>query len=196
MLDSGELEEPHRTLVTRTGTSARRMNQMVLDLLDFTRTRFGDDIRIVRRETDARKIVHQVISEVEATYPSSRVHLETGGDLHGEWDGDRLTQALVNLVANAAQHGSDRSPVTVVARGLDTEVVITVHNDGPVIPPDEVAQIFQAMKHAGGGSGRDRRHLGLGLYIVDKLVAAHGGSVQVQSSVPEGTTFTVRLPRR
>lgn len=196
MLDTGELEEPNRTLVQRMGTSARRMNQMVLDLLDFTRTRFGDRIPIVRVETDARKVVHDVIAEVAATYPSVSVHVETSGDLHGTWDGDRLTQALINLVANAAQHGSDKSPIMVVARGLDREVEIAVRNEGPVIPSDEFEQIFEAMKHSRGDSSRDRRHLGLGLYIVDRIVDAHGGAIDVESTKQTGTTFTVRLPRR
>ncbi len=195
MLDNGELEEPNRTLVLRVGTSARRMNQMVLDLLDFTRTRFGDSIPIVRSEVDARKVVHDVVAEVAATYPNARVRVETSGDLHGSWDGDRLTQALINLIANAAQHGSDKAPIMVEAHGHDREVEILVQNEGPEIPADQVGQIFEAMKHTGGGSSRDRRHLGLGLYIVDKIVDAHGGSVDVKSSKQDGTTFTVRLPR-
>ena len=195
MLDNGELEEPNRTLVQRIETSARRMNQMVLDLLDFTRTRFGDSIPIVRTGTDARKVIHDVIAEVAATYPSARVQVETSGDLHGSWDGDRLTQALINLISNAAQHGSDKSPITVTARGLDREMEIAVHNDGPAIPPDQLGRIFQAMKHSRGHSAPDRRHLGLGLYIVDKIVAAHGGSIDVESSKHSGTMFTLRLPR-
>jgi signal transduction histidine kinase len=196
MVDNGELREPNVTLVQRIGTSARRMNQMVLDLLDFTRTRFGDSMPVVRSEVDARRVMHDVIAEVAATYPSARVHLETSGDLHGRWDGDRLTQAMTNLIANAAQLGFDKSPIVVVARGLDHEVEITVQNEGPVIPRDQVGQIFQAMKHTKADATRDRRHLGLGLYIVDKVVEAHGGSVDVQSSKDRGTTFTLRLPRR
>lgn len=195
MIESGELEEPNRTLVQRIGTSARRMNQMVVDLLDYTRTRFGDSIPIVRGQTDARKVVHDVISEVAATYPSVRVHLETSGNLHGLWDGDRLTQALINLIANAAQHGSDKSPIRVVARGREREIEIAVQNEGPVIPQDQVGRLFQPMKQSSDSANRDRRHLGLGLYIVDKIVHAHGGSIDVQSSKGAGTTFTVRLPR-
>ena len=70
-----------------------------------------------------------------------------------------------------------------------------MQNEGPAIPPDELGGIFQAMKRNGSGRSRDRRHLGLGLFIVDKIVDAHGGSIDVQSSKQAGTTFTVRLPR-
>ena len=195
MLDADELREPYLTLVTRVATSARRMNQMVADLLEFTRTRFGDSIPIVRAETDVRKILHDVVSEVAATYPSSTLQIETTGELVGRWDPDRLTQALTNLVGNAVQHGSEKSPIKVAARGEPNEVVISVHNEGPAIPKKELAQIFEAMKHDRVDGARDRRHLGLGLYIVDKIVAAHGGSIDVRSSRERGTTFTVHLPR-
>jgi signal transduction histidine kinase len=195
MLDTDDLREPYLTLVTRVASSARRMNQMVADLLEFTRTRFGDSIPIVRTETDVRKILHDVVSEVTATYPSSTLQIETTGELLGQWDPDRLTQALTNLVGNAVHHGSERSPIRVAARGEPNEVVISVHNEGPAIPKTQLRQIFQAMKHARPDGARDRRHLGLGLYIVDKIVAAHGGSIDVRSSRAQGTTFTVHLPR-
>jgi signal transduction histidine kinase len=195
MLDDGELHEPNLTLVTRVSTSARRMNQMVLDLLDFTRTRFGDTIPVIPTDMDARKMVHDVVAEIATMYPSSTVHVETSGDLRGRWDQDRLAQALSNLIANAVQHGSERSTINVAAHGFPTEVTISVTNHGPVIPESEVPEIFQAMKQSRSHGARDRRHLGLGLYIVDKIVRAHLGSVAVQSSREHGTTFTMHLPR-
>jgi signal transduction histidine kinase len=195
MLDTGELTEPHVTLLGRVESSAARMNRMVLDLLDFTRTRFGDEIPLAPRPTDIRKLMNDVASEVAASHPASTLQLETRGDLRGEWDPERLTQMLTNLVSNAVQHGSDKSPIRVVARGEPTEVVISVHNDGPVIPQQQIAELFSPMKRGASGDRRERRHLGLGLYIVDKIVAAHGGSIEVHSSKDAGTTFSVYLPR-
>jgi signal transduction histidine kinase len=171
------------------------MNRMVLDLLDFTRTRFGDEIPLAPRPTDIRKLMNDVASEVAASHPASTLQLETRGDLRGEWDPERLTQMLTNLVSNAVQHGSDKSPIRVVARGEPTEVVISVHNDGPVIPQQQIAELFSPMKRGASSDRRERRHLGLGLYIVDKIVAAHGGSIKVHSSKDAGTTFSVYLPR-
>jgi signal transduction histidine kinase len=195
MVETGELDEPNATLVSRIATSARRMNQMVADLLDFTRTRFGDSIPIVRADTDVRRILHDVVTEVAASNPRSTLQVETAGDLRGQWDSARLTQVLTNLVANAVHHGSDKSPVKVVAHGERKEIVISVQNEGPVIPERDVAQLFAAMKHARDDGARDRRHLGLGLYIVDKIVTAHGGTIDVRSSREDGTSFTVHLPR-
>lgn len=193
MLDTSTLGGPDRTLVERIASSARRMNQMVLDLLDYTRARFGDSIPIVRSATDVRKVVQDVMAEVAASHPGADLRLDASGDLRGRLDPDRLTQALTNLVANAVQHGSAGSPIVIVARGLESDIEIAVRNRGPVIPKNEVGQIFQPMKHVRDGGAGD--HLGLGLYIVDRIVDAHGGSIDVRSSEAEGTTFTLRLPR-
>jgi signal transduction histidine kinase len=197
MLDVGALEEPNHTLVARALSSARRMNQMVLDLVEFTRTRLGDAIPVVRAEVDARRLVHDVVVEIAGSYPDSVVHVETSGDLTGQWDADRVTQALTNLVGNAVQHGSPGTPIRVVARGSADDVSLSVHNEGPTIPLEHQEAIFLEGRRVQRGAGEsDRRHQGLGLYIVERIVAAHGGSVSVSSSAATGTTFTMRLPRR
>jgi signal transduction histidine kinase len=197
MLDAGGLEEPNRTLITRASSSARRMNQMVLDLVEFTRTRLDDTIPVVRSAVDGLRLAHDVVVEIAAAYPDSIVQLETGGDLSGLWDADRLTQALTNLVANAVQHGAPGKPIRVTANGLAHEVVLSVHNEGPPIPVEQQEEIFEEGHRAAGRSAAtDRRHQGLGLYIVERIVASHGGNVSVRSSADAGTTFTIRLPRK
>jgi signal transduction histidine kinase len=118
------------------------------------------------------------------------------GDLRGAWDRERLLQALVNLVSNAVHHGAADRPIAVSAAGAADEVTIAVHNEGPPIESDRIDHLFDAMKAIEPGGVRDRRHLGLGLYIVDKIVAAHAGRIEVRSSKTEGTTFTMHLPRR
>ena len=125
------------------------------------------------------------------------MQVETGGDLSGAWDADRLTQALTNLVGNAVHHGAPGKPVRVSARGLVDEVTLSVHNDGTPIPAEQQAAIFQeGQRVVARPAAADRRHQGLGLYIVERIVAAHGGAVSVRSTSAEGTTFTIRLPRK
>lgn len=68
-------------------------------------------------------------------------------------------------------------------------------NEGVPIPPWELPTLFEPMRRAQQPGQPQRRGLGLGLYIVNHLVAAHGGTLQVESTVEQGTSFTVRLPR-
>lgn len=191
MADTGDRSEQDLKLVKTIERSGRRMKEMVSDLLDFARTRFGDTIPVDPHEMDVGRMLRDVVSEVGASHPKSMPQLETSGPLRGEWDRQRLTQAVTNLISNAVEHGSNSGPIKVAARGSDREVVITVQNEGPPIPRDRLSRIFEA----GTTSDPDRRHLGLGLYIVDRIVTAHGGTINVESSEGQGTAFTVRLPK-
>jgi signal transduction histidine kinase len=200
MLDTGELEEPHRTLVARIAGSAKRTVTMVGDLLDFTRSRLGGGIPIERVETSLGKIVRDVVNEISAANPSASIRVDTRGEQRGEWDAARLSQALGNVIGNAVQHGAAGTTVTVAIRGEGKEVAIAVHNRGAVISPEQLDGLFNPMKThrstrpvAGGGPTGS---LGLGLYIAERIISAHGGRIDVQSSEADGTTFTVYLPRR
>jgi two-component system sensor histidine kinase/response regulator len=100
---------------------------------------------------------------------------------------------LSNLVGNAVRHGNVTMSITVRLVASDPDVEISVHNGGH-IPEDLIPRLFQPFQ---SGVGRRTRAegLGLGLYIVQQIVIAHGGEVHVSSSPAEGTTFRIRLPR-
>lgn len=194
LLETAELSDAERTVITGMERSGRRMTELVKDLLDLALTRLGTGIPIERAQTDMGELLRDVVAEVKASRPESRIEIETSGALDGSWDRARLAQALINLVGNAVQHGSANAPIVVAANGDDRKTVtVSVTNQGPAIPRAQIGGLFDAMKGVSGS--RDRRHLGLGLYIVDKIVDAHGGSIDVRSSEAEGTTFAVTLPR-
>ncbi|HEX2080058.1 MAG TPA: sensor histidine kinase [Longimicrobium sp.] len=200
MLDTRELAEPHLTLTSRIVSSATRMNQMVGDLLDFTRSRLGGGIPIERAEMALGKVVHEVVDEISAAHPHRRLQVQARGEQRGEWDCERVSQALTNLIANAVQHGAEGTTVTVELRGDETEATIAIHNRGRPIPADQLDGIFNPMKAreapARAAAGGPTGSLGLGLYIAERIVTAHNGRIDVESSEAEGTTFTVHLPRR
>lgn len=198
MLDTNELEEPHLTLTTRILSATTRMNNMVGALLDFTRSRLGQGIPITPAVMNMGKLVHDVVNEVLAANPDRTIDVDARGALTGKWDAERMTQVLTNLLGNALEHGSPRGDVTVNVQGTDDEVKISVHNRGVAIPEDELDGIFNAMKHQSSmaKSNQPTANLGLGLYIADRIVEAHHGSIEVESSDEKGTTFTIHLPRQ
>jgi signal transduction histidine kinase len=200
MLETQELKEPHLTLTSRIASSSKRMNQMIGALLDFTRSRLGGGIPIVRAQMNMGKVVHDVVGEISAAHPDRTINIDARGALQGDWDCARMSQVLTNLIGNALEYGAGRTIATVAVQGDDNEVSIAIHNQGEAIPPDQLNGIFNPMKRKettadGAGSGSSG-NLGLGLYIADRIVNAHKGRIDVESSEDRGTTFTVHLPRR
>ena len=196
MLDTGELKEPHASLTARIARASRRMTCMVGDLLDLTRTRLGSGIPIVRKPMDLGREAEHAVEEIRAAHPDSIVQLNASGNTVGNWDSPRIGQVLANLLGNAVQHGAPKMKISLTVRGEATEVVLQVHNYGVPIPPAERAALFDPLKRiASGGEDAARGGLGLGLYIAERIVTAHGGSIAVESSDSGGTFFTARLPR-
>jgi len=199
MLETQELKEPHLTLTSRIASSSKRMNQMIGALLDFTRSRLGGGIPIVRADMNMGKVVHDVVGEISAAHPDRTIEVDARGALQGEWDCPRISQVLTNLIGNALEHGSDRTLVTADVHADDKEVTIAIHNKGGAIPTDLLNGIFNPMKRqetTGNAADGSSANLGLGLYIADRIVHAHKGRIDVKSSEERGTTFTVHLPRR
>jgi signal transduction histidine kinase len=200
MMEAGELKEPYHSLAARIVSSATRTMQMVGDLLDFTRSRLGGGIQVVRKKLHLGKLLHEAIDEISAAHPERSYHVDTRQEQEGEWDGPRLSQALTNLLGNAGEHAPPGTSVLVELAGTGDDVVITIHNMGAVIPSDQLDGLFNPMKSRKGPTSAAQRgptgNLGLGLYIAERIVHAHGGRIDVESSETGGTTFTVHLPRR
>jgi len=96
----------------------------------------------------------------------------------------------VNLVNNALAYGAPSTPIIVHVEGDEARAALRVHNEGDPIPADMLQHLFDPFTRGTKSAGS-----GLGLYIVHEIVAAHGGSIVVESTREKGTTFTVRLPR-
>ena len=196
LLGRGDLDEKQATNVGRIASSGRRAERMIRDLLDFTQARIGGGIPVKRSALlDLHALARQVVDEIRAAHPESEIRLEHFGDGLGQWDSDRIAQVLTNLVSNAIQYGSKGTPVRVESRGMSNALALSVHNQGPAIPQETRAVLFQPMRRGNEHARRGREGLGLGLFIVKQIVVAHAGVVDVQSSEAEGTTFTVTLPR-
>jgi signal transduction histidine kinase len=187
---------PQHKTAARILNAGTRMDGLIGDLVDFTRNRLGSGIPIVRSEMDMETICRQTVDEITAFHPRCAVNFKASGDLHGSWDSGRIGQAVSNLCGNAFQHGSENAPIDVAVRGEADHVVVAVHNKGHRIPKSRLHDIFNPFTQLEPGSTKpeDSRSVGLGLYIVQAIVIAHEGTIDVESN-ERGTTFTLRLPR-
>jgi sigma-B regulation protein RsbU (phosphoserine phosphatase) len=197
LLKSEELDERQRRNAIRILTSAERATRMIRDLLDFTQARQGGGIPLQRRPADLHELVHTVVDEMQPTHSDRPIQVEQSGDAAGEWDPDRLAQVITNLLGNALQYSPPDTPVTVTTRAGPEWVTVEIHNAGGPIAPEVLPRIFEPLERGGHQQpGRQGRSIGLGLFIVRHIVLAHGGTVSVRSTAEDGTTFTVRLPRK
>jgi len=177
----------------RVKRSAERMARMVSDLLDFTRIAATGGLPVDRRAVDLRGPVQEAVDETNVSHPGRIRLVLPGHAVEGTWDADRIEQVVTNLVTNALQYGEAKTAVHVELQDDDDQSVLSVHNQGPVIPQEDVPALFDPFKK--GQTGAHGAGLGLGLHIVYEVVKAHGGKIEVASDLERGTTFTARFPK-
>jgi signal transduction histidine kinase len=180
----------------RMKSSTRRMSRMIEQILDLTRSRLAGGLEVKPESMDLVATLSAIIDELRAANPSRRIDLRCAPTLTGSWDRDRLEQVFSNLIGNAINYGDAEKPVTVDVQEQDGAISVVVHNFGRPIPEALRVEIFSPFRRGERDSKTtETEGLGLGLYISSELVVAHGGAIDVQSTLAEGTTFRVRLPR-
>lgn len=185
---AGDDEVTQRT-VQRLKSAGLRMGRMIEQLMDFSRIRAGV-LQLQPQSADLGAVARAVIAELQPMHPQARIELSAEGDLQGRFDPDRMAQVLSNLVGNALQHGASGEPVLVALDGRERPWLrASVFNAGQ-LPAHLLGQLFDPFK----GSEHRSEGLGLGLYIVDQFVRAHGGEVSGRNTA-EGAVFEWRVPR-
>jgi hypothetical protein len=185
---------PESKAAQRILRSCEQLRQTLDALSDFTKVRLGMQLEIEREPADMGILCRQALDAFERAEPERKVRLGSDGDLSGHWDAKRMREAIGALIGNAARFASRGSTVSMQAdeHGAD-EVTVTVHGDGTPIDLETLRTIFDPVARI---ESEDATYagLGLGLFIVRKVVDAHGGHVKVDTD-GGGTTFTVVLPR-
>jgi signal transduction histidine kinase len=162
-------------------------------LLDVSRIRMNR-LTLVREEVDLVALIREVVERLGADISQSHctLALDLPAQLVGRWDRVRLEQVLMNLLSNAMKYGPDH-PIEVHLQGTPTECVLVIRDQGIGIAPEDQQRIFGRFER--GVSSRQYGGLGLGLWIVDQVVGALGGTINVDSQLGQGTAFTLKLPR-
>jgi signal transduction histidine kinase len=187
-LESSRAEYTH-ILVTIKDEIAR-LNTLVSNFLSY-----GRPSRLKLRELDARRLIEEVISLVQAQAEQQGVKLavqegpESCGDHHLRADAEQIKTCFSNLIINAVQAMPDGGRLTVTLKARESDLEIIFADTGCGIAPEALEQIFEpyySTKETG---------IGLGLPLTRKLIEDHGGSITVTSEIGVGTTFIITLPR-
>lgn len=172
--------------------AVEHMERLIRDLLDLAGLQAGQ-LRIACEAREVGDILRETLELLTAVAQERDVSLIANVDspLLAWCDRERIVQVLSNLIGNATKFSAEGGTVTVEARPLGTDVVLSVADTGPGIAPENLPHIFDQFWQA------ERRvdGLGLGLSIAKALVEAHGGRLWVESTVGHGTTFFFTLPQ-
>jgi signal transduction histidine kinase len=170
-----------------------RLASLVGDVLDTSRLEAGT-FSYRFEDVDLARLVEDAVDAATLAQQDVRIVASTSGRLPSiRGDTVRLRQVLGNLIDNAVKYSPEKGEVRVSAAVADGRVLISVRDDGPGIPPEQQARIFEKFERADvpGGS---KPGTGLGLFIARSIAEAHGGSLDVSSSPREGATFVLVLP--
>jgi len=177
----------------RASQSSERLGNLVGSLLDASRIATGR-FALGLKQFD---LVENAAGIVEALRPAaalvgSELSLDGEPAVVGVWDPLRVEQVLTNLLSNAIKYGAGAAIEVSVRRHAD-EVTMEVRDHGPGIPETHIGRLFQRFER-GTASARNYGGLGLGLYLIQEIVQAHGGSVAAENAEGGGARFRVRLP--
>ncbi len=173
-------------------TSAKRMNSMILDLVDSARAESAQ-LRLDKEPLMLSAFLFDLLDRSRGAMAVSRIRAEIPDDLDlVEADPNRLERILTNLLSNALKYSDPESEVLVRAERADGDVRVAVIDHGPGIAPEDLPHLFDRFYRA--RTAGEAEGLGLGLFITKVLVEAHGGKIWVESETGKGSTFYFALP--
>jgi signal transduction histidine kinase len=186
---------PHRddleTLVEDIDEEATRLLRITEDLLVLARAEHGT-IEIEREPILVQRIVPRVVADVRSRYPAMEITVEVGEEPPAAGDPGAVHQVLNNLLVNAVKYAAG-APIRVRTTSADGRVGFIVEDEGPGLPPADLPHVFQLFFRSQQNANRTAG-TGIGLFVVQQLVEAMGGSVRAYRREPRGLGFEVLLP--
>ena len=180
---------------------SRRLDRMIRDLFDLARLEAGA-APLERERLDWAALCRNTLDRFSPRFREAGLTMEWKSPIDEAWidaDGHRLEEVLENLLGNALRYVPEGGRVELVlgwAERLPAGFRLTVSDDGPGLPPDELPHVFERFYRGAAArtEARDNGGSGLGLAIVREIVERHGGSVRAEAHAPHGLTFVVELP--
>ncbi len=191
----GPLNQKQRRFVDHIHTDSLHLLELINDILDLSKIEAGRlDLR--PEVFDFSGVLAESVNSIRTLADAKSLNLETEVELRTALTADRLRvkQILVNLLSNAVKFTPDEGSIRVHALESDGNLIVSVSDTGIGIAPDDLEAIFQEFHQAGVTTKGVREGTGLGLAITKHLIELHGGTISVESTPGEGSTFQMVLP--
>jgi PAS domain S-box-containing protein len=193
LLLRGSLSDEEAEHVRHVRVAIARLSRMARDLLDASKLE-TKRMRITVDRLDLGELVHDIVKRIPDAQRRTRIRTLVGHPVIVRGDAQRLEQVITNLVSNALKYGVPGSEIQLDLSASDGHAQVSVTNQGPGIPADELPVIFERYGRSRAARMSNTQGLGLGLYIAKGLVEAHGGRIWAESVPGDTTTFNFTVP--
>jgi two-component system sensor histidine kinase BaeS len=187
--------EPTKERLESCYDEMNRLGGIVSDLENLAKVE-SDNLKLNKDVVKLHELTEKTLTVFEKEYQDKDLNIVLDGDCSSIYaDGDRVSQVLVNLLSNAVKYTPEGGKIRIALSENDEFASIRIEDNGIGIPEEEMPYIFERFYRADKSRNRKTGGSGIGLAIVKSIVSAHGGTVEVESRLNEGSCFTVNLPK-
>ncbi|QPH38899.1 PAS domain-containing sensor histidine kinase [Pedobacter endophyticus] len=191
LLKRSAQSDREKSILATIERSTSRMEELITNVMDFARVRMGAGISLERKEVLLEPILRHIVEELTIKFPARDVITDFQIEDNILCDGNRISQLLSNLLANAITHGAASDPVTIIAKLENGKFILKISNGGSPIPENTLKDLFEPFTRE--ATSPSQQGLGLGLYIASQIAIAHNGTLTASSGLHE-TCFTFMMP--
>ena len=187
-----ERGDSHTDVAARMLSAINRLDSMIQNLLDASRLRAGQSLKIEFEECDFEMLVQEVVEDLSFAY-GERFVVVSDSDIRTVCSRKEIRRVIENLAINAVKYGAPSTPITLTLQQTETQISLTIHNEGDPIALEAQSILFQQFRRT--ISAEEQTGWGLGLYLAKNITEAHQGTLTVESAEGKGTSFIVNLPK-
>ncbi|MEG4487162.1 HAMP domain-containing sensor histidine kinase [Microcoleus sp. D2_18a_B4] len=184
--------DTHIDVATRMIGAVNRLDSMIQNLLDASRLRAGQSLKIEFEECDFEMLVQEVVEDLSFAY-GERFVVVSDSEIRAVCSRKEIRRVIENLAINAVKYGAPTTPITLTLQQTQTQISLTIHNEGDPIALDAQSILFQQFRRT--ICAQEQTGWGLGLFLAKSIIEAHKGTLAVESAEGKGTSFIIHLPK-
>ena len=184
--------DTHVDVAARMLSAINRLDSMIQNLLDASRLRAGQSLKMEFEECDFVMLVQEVVEDLSFAY-GDRFVVVCDSDITSYCSRKDIRRVIENLAINAVKYGEPNTPITLTLQQTETQISLTIHNEGDPIALDAQSILFQQFRRT--IAAEEQTGWGLGLFLAKNITEAHQGTLAVESAEGKGTSFIINLPK-